>query len=222
MADTDQQAKPLAPAAFQSRSDEEAAASSSITTQFNFRHRNCIKCFGCCTAFLLIIAVTILILFFTVFHVKNPVIKMNEITLLQLELNKDGSLRNGTNVTLELDISVKNPNVAPFRFNNFTTTVLYGGNNVGEARTPSGTAKARRTVHMNVTVDLIPEKILQVPGLLQDVSSGNLTMNSSTVIGGKVKILKIVKKYLVVEVNCSVTYNFSSKEIQQRCRPHFL
>ncbi|XP_050229550.1 uncharacterized protein LOC126678699 [Mercurialis annua] len=189
MAQTDQQAKPLAPAGsalFQFRSDELEAASATINHHYN-----------------------------------NPKINMNNVTLLQLEL-ANGSLRNDTNVIFSVDVSIKNPNYASFKFGNGSSTVFYGGRKVGEAITPSGTAKARRTTHMNVTVNLVPEKMLEVPRLLEDVRLGQLSMNSSTVISGKVKIVNIVKKYYVVEVNCSVTYDFSTLEIQQHCSPHFL
>ncbi|KAF2313393.1 hypothetical protein GH714_010740 [Hevea brasiliensis] len=134
MAETTEQAKPLAPSAFQSLSDEEEA----LSTQLKLHQRKCIKCCGCFIAFLLILAVTVLVLFFTVFHIKDPVVRMNTLTLdLEPLLLPNGSFssRTDTNVTLLADISVKNPNFASFKFNNGTTTVLYGGTVVGEART---------------------------------------------------------------------------------------
>ncbi|KDP25369.1 hypothetical protein JCGZ_20525 [Jatropha curcas] len=219
MAETEQ-AKPLAPTLFQSRSDEEEAISTHLELHQN---RKFLKCCGCFTALWLILAVTILVMFFTVFHVQEPVIKINNINLLQLNLYNNGTLRTDTNVKIAVEVSVKNPNVASFKFDNGTTTVLYGGVRVGEAITRSGKAKARRTIYMNVTVDLSPEKILGVESFGRDVSSGALAMNSSTVIGGKVKIAKIIKKYIIVEVNCSVTFNLTSQQnIQSHCRPHFI
>ncbi|CAK7335619.1 unnamed protein product [Dovyalis caffra] len=180
MAETEQ-AKPLAPAAFQIRSDEEEIRSKQSKT----RRRNCIKCCGCITAIFLILATTIVVLVLTVFDVKDPVINMNKLVVLRLEL-ANGTLRTDVNVTLLADVSVKNPNAASFKFNNGTTTVYYGGKMVGEANTPPGKAKARRTLHMNVTVDLIPEKLLAVGSLMSDISSaGALTMSSNTIIGGK-------------------------------------
>ncbi|KAJ9148000.1 hypothetical protein P3X46_030099 [Hevea brasiliensis] len=221
MAETTEQAKPLAASAFQSLSDEEEA----LSTQLKLHQRKCIKCCGCFIAFLLILAVTVLVLFFTVFHIKDPVVRMNTLTLdLEPLLLPNGSFsfRTDANVTLLADISLKNPNFASFKFNNGTTTVLYGGTVVGEARTPSEKAKARRTIHMNVTVNMIPEKILEVASWVKDAISGSLTVSTSTVIDGKVKILNIIKKHLAVEVNCTIKYHFLSQEIQENCRPHFL
>lgn len=218
MAEKEEQVKPLAPAVFQFRSDEDEA----FSKQLKLRQRKYIKCCGCVTAIFLILAVIILVLSFTVFHVKNPVIRMNKITLQQLDLLlRNGTYQSDVNVTFLADVSVKNPNVASFKFNNGTTTIYYGGKMVGEARTPPGKAKAWRTFHMNVTVNIIPDKMLDVPSLMSDLSSRVLTMTSNTIIGGKVKILKIFKKYVVVEVNCSVTYNISLQAIQEEnCRPH--
>nr|TKR97545.1 uncharacterized protein D5086_0000211900 [Populus alba] len=216
MAETEQ-AKPFAPAAFRIRSVEEEDAPTLSKTH----RRNCIKCCGCITAILLILATTIVVLVLTVFQVDDPVIKMNKVSVQRLEL-ANGTLRTDVNVTLLADVSVKNPNAAAFKFNNGTTTVYCGGVMVGEATTPPGKAKARRTLHMNVTVDLIPNRLSGVPNLTSDiVSVGKLTMSSNTVIRGKVRILQIIKKYLVVRVNCTMTYNFTSQAIQGgNCKPH--
>ncbi|KAG6788273.1 hypothetical protein POTOM_004335 [Populus tomentosa] len=215
MAETEQ-AKPLAPAAFRIRSVEEEDTPPLSKTH----RRNCIKCCGCITAILLILATTIVVLVLTVFQVDDPVIKMNNVSVQRLELAK-GTLRTDVNVTLLADVSVKNPNAAAFKFNNGATTVYCGGVMVGEATTPPGKAKARRTLHMNVTVDLIPNRLLGVPSLMSDmVSVGKLTMSSNTVIRGKVRILRIIKKYLVVRVNCTMTYNFTSQAIQGGFAPN--
>ncbi|KAG5228306.1 late embryogenesis abundant protein [Salix suchowensis] len=212
-----EQAKPLAPAAFQIRSDEDE----NMPAPAKSHRRNCIKCCGCITAIFLILATTIVVLVLTVFQVEDPVIRMNNVSVQRLEF-VNGTLRADVNVTLVADVSVKNPNSATFKFNNGTTTVYCGGMVVGEANTPPGKAKARRTLHMNVTVDLIPSKLLAVPGLMSDILSvGKLNVSSNTVIGGKVRILQIIKKYIVVRVNCTVTYSFASQAIQGgHCKPH--
>ncbi|KAB2632835.1 hypothetical protein D8674_029082 [Pyrus ussuriensis x Pyrus communis] len=210
MASPKEQVKPFAPAnSHYLRSDEEEVASLHI----KLRQRKYVHCCGCVSAVFLIIAVTAIVLGFTVFHVKDPKIKMNEVTVQRLEL-ANGTLRTDTNITLLADVSVKNPNVASFKYSNATTLVYYSGTEVGEGRTPAGVAKARRTSRMNVTVDIVPRKILGVPGLMREVASGELTMTTYTRIQGKVKVV-MVKKNVVVELNCTVSYNFSSGEIQR-------
>uniref|UniRef100_F6HUN9 Late embryogenesis abundant protein LEA-2 subgroup domain-containing protein n=1 Tax=Vitis vinifera TaxID=29760 RepID=F6HUN9_VITVI len=181
MAEKDQ-SKPLAPAGYNLRSDEEEAMSRELK---KLPPRKYIKCCGCITALILIQAVILLVLAFTIFRVKDPVIKMNGMRIGPLELE------DSTNLTLVADVSVKNPNVASFIFSNATTSITYNGTVIGQARTPPGKAKARRTLRMNVTVEIIPEKIMAVTRLL---SSRAINISSYTRIAGRVKIIKIIKK----------------------------
>lgn len=208
MAEKDQ-SKLLAPAGYNLRSDEEEAMSRELK---KLHPRKYIKCCGCITAFILIQAVIFLVLAFTIFRVKDPVIKMNGMRIGPLELE------DSTNLTLVADVSVKNPNVASFIFSNATTSITYNGTMIGQARTPPGKAKARRTLRMNVTVEIIPEKIMAVTRLL---SSRAINISSYTRIAGRVKIIKIIKKNVVVKLNCTMMVNLTSREIQgQSCKRH--
>lgn len=212
-----EQVKPLTPAGYHtSRSDEDEI----LSKQLKLKQRKYLKCCGCFTALLLILAVLIIVLTFTVFHIRDPMVRINTLTLQNLEL-ADGTLRQDVNITLIAGVSVKNPNAASFIYSNSTTTIYYHGEMVGEARIPSGKAKARHTLSMNVTVDIVPSKVLGVPSLKSDLTSGGLKMMSSyTEMRGQVKILNIAKKNVEVKINCTMTYNFSSQAIQdQNCHP---
>ncbi|PQQ05837.1 uncharacterized protein Pyn_37335 [Prunus yedoensis var. nudiflora] len=183
------QGKPLAPAnSYHLRSDEEEVI---VSSHIKLSQRKYVMCCGCVSALFLIIAVTAIVLGFTVFHVKGPRIKMNNVTIQRLEL-ANGTLRSDTNLTLLADVSIKNPNVASFKYGTqplwFTT---------GRWR-----------------------EIMVVPGFTREVASGTLKVSTYTRIQGKVKIL-MVNKNVVVELNCSMTYNFASKEIQgtKDCKP---
>ncbi|XVF10504.1 hypothetical protein REPUB_Repub07fG0188700 [Reevesia pubescens] len=211
-----EQVKPLAPVAFQTRSDDEEA----LSMQLKLKKRGYIQCCGCITALLLILAVVILVMFFTVFRIQDPKIRMNSVTFQRLETFPNGSLRTDVNITLLVDVSVKNPNLATFRFNNSTTLIYYGGSVVGEGINLQGKAKARRTLRRNVTVDIVPDKILAIPSFMSDIASGALNISSYTRISGRVKILNIVKKKVVVKFNCSMTYRLSGGGFHgDRCRP---
>lgn len=118
-------------------------------------------------------------------------------------------------MSLTADVSVRNPNFASFRYQNTTTTIFYRGAVIGEARGPPGKARARRTMRMNVTVDVIMDRVLSQPGLGSDFSSGLLTMSSYTEVGGRVKII-VVKKHVMVKMNCTMTVNITSQAIQQQ------
>ncbi|OMO64387.1 Late embryogenesis abundant protein, LEA-14 [Corchorus capsularis] len=206
------QARPLAPASDQLGSDEEEAA----LHIKKLRRKKCIKCCACISALLIIQAVVIIILIFTVFRVKDPVIKLNGFTITKLELINGTTPKPGSNISLIADVSVKNPNLASFKYTNTSTTLYYYGTVVGEARGPAGRAKARRTMRMNISVDMITDQILASPNLSGDLSSGTLTMSSYSRIGGRVNIINIIKKHVTVKMNCSMTVNISSQAIQQQ------
>ncbi|XP_059441268.1 uncharacterized protein LOC132173708 [Corylus avellana] len=212
-----EQGKPLTRFSYRTRSDEDEE----LSTELKFRQRKYIKCCGCVTAVFLLIAVTLLVLGFTVFHIKDPEVRMNSVTLPQLNLAAfNGTSGQRPNITLTADVSVKNPNAASFRYTNSTTSVYYRGEMVGEAQIPSGKAKARHTLRMNLTVDIITDKIA-VESLAYDLRSGALAMSSFTKLSGRVKILNIFKKNIVVEMNCTMSYDVSSQSIQkQKCNSH--
>lgn len=183
------------------------------------RRRKYIKCCVCVWASILIQAGVVVILIFTVFRVKEPVIRVNKFTVTKLELVNNTVPKPGSNITINADVSVKNPNVASFKYSNTTTTLFYHGTVVGEARGPPGQSKARRTMRMNITVDIITDRMLSNPNLQSDVGSGLLSMNSYSSIPGRIKILKIINKHVVVKMNCSMTVNISSQAIQdQKCK----
>ncbi|XP_022757464.1 late embryogenesis abundant protein At1g64065-like [Durio zibethinus] len=209
------QVRPLAPASVLPSSDGGEAALHLKTV----RRKKCIKCCGIIAALMIIQAVVIIILIFTVFRVKDPVIKMNGVIVTKLELINGTTPKPGSNISLIADVSVKNPNVASFKYRNTTTTLYYYGTVVGDARGPAGRAKARRTMRMNITVDIITDRLLASPNLVADVSSGTLTMSSYSRIGGRVNMFNIIKRYVTVKMNCSMTVNISSQAIQeQKCK----
>ncbi|KAK4738846.1 hypothetical protein R3W88_002543 [Solanum pinnatisectum] len=215
------QIRPLAPASDQPHSSDDNETTLNVKKRFH--QRRCFKYCACVSTFLFLLAIIIIILIFTVFKIKDPIITMNGVTVEKLDLvNTSGTLlpipKPGSNMTIKADVSVKNPNYSSFRYSNTTTTISYRDTVVGEARGPPGKSKARKTMRMNVTIDIITDKIVSHPGLQDDISSGLLTMNSYTSVGGRVKLLNMIKKYVVVKMNCSITVNITSQSIQdQKC-----
>ena len=205
------QVRPLAPASDLPSDNGEAALHLK-----KVRRKKCIKYCGCVAALMIIQAVVIIILIFTVFRVKDPIIKMNGVTVTKLELINGTTPKPGSNISLIADVSVKNPNIASFKYKNTTTTLYYYGTVVGDARGSAGSAKARRTMRMNISVDIITDRLLASPNLVADVNSGTLTMSSYSRIGGRVNMLNIIKRHVTVKMNCSMTVNISSQAIQQQ------
>ncbi|KAK8588028.1 hypothetical protein V6N13_086983 [Hibiscus sabdariffa] len=214
-----EQVRPLAPAADAPSSDDGEAASQLKQV----KRKKFIKCCGCIAALIIILAVVIVILIFTVFRVKDPIIKMKGVSITNLELINGTSTvpipRPGSNISLIADVSVKNPNIASFKYRNTTTTLYYHGTVVGDARGPGGSAKARRTMQMNITVNIMTDQLLDNPNLIADVGLRTLTLSSYSRIGGRVNMLSIIKRHVTVKMNCTFTVNITSQAIQeQKCK----
>ncbi|XP_057805751.1 late embryogenesis abundant protein At1g64065-like [Salvia miltiorrhiza] len=218
MVETSEQIRPLAPASERPTSSDDEAGATAVGGGRR-RRQQLLRCCGCCGAVVLLQAVVIVILIFTVFKVKDPVIRLNGVTVDRLDLiNGTATPRPGSNMSLTADVSVKNPNFASFRYPETTSALFYRGAAIGEARGPAGRARARRTARMNVTVEVIADRVLAQPDLGSDINSGLLTLGSYTEVGGKVKIL-MVKKHVRVTMNCSLTVNVTSQAIQgQKCK----
>jgi len=209
-----EQARPLAPAIERPSSEEDET---SLHPQRK-PHKKLIKRCACPLIFLLLLATVIIVLIFTVFRVKDPVITMNGVKITKLELSNTMTPQPGANMSLVADVSVKNPNVASFRYSNTTTSLYYRGVMVGEARGPPGRAKARRTIRMNVTIDVITDRVVSSPDFRTDLGSGLMTMSSFSRVPGQVKILNLFKRHVVVKMNCSTTFNISTQAItEQSC-----
>ncbi|XP_010506613.1 PREDICTED: late embryogenesis abundant protein At1g64065-like [Camelina sativa] len=204
--------RPLAPATILPVSDESA----SNTRHNTLRRRKRMKCLICVTVTSLILLTIVLTLVFTVFRVKDPTIKMNRVMVNGLDsvMGTDRVQLLGTNISMIVDVSVKNPNMASFKYSNTTTDIYYKGTVVGEARGLPGKARPHRTSRMNLTVDIMIDRILADPGLSREVStSGLVNVWSYTRVGGKVKIL-VVKKHVTVKMNCTMAVNITAQAIQ--------
>jgi len=174
-------------------------------------HRQRLLRYGrCCTPILAIITVAILVVSFTVFKVREPTMKLNSISLGEIDLTK--------NVSVMADVSVKNPNTLAFKFSSSKTSLLYGSREVGLAYGPPGTVGAHRTLRTNVTVDVITDRLLSDSAFMVNMASGSLELETSTMVWGKVTILGMFKRHVDVMMNCTVSVSIASQAIlDQHC-----
>ncbi|KAK1425236.1 hypothetical protein QVD17_20584 [Tagetes erecta] len=211
-----EQVRPLAPATddHHDNSSDEVAVLKETT-----RRRKYIKWCSCLFGIIIVVTMVVVTLIFTIFKVKEPEITMNGVTVDNLGFINGTMPGPGTNMSLTADISVKNPNYSSFRYKNTTTSLYYNGAVIGEARGPSGQSKARRTSRMNVTLDIMVDSLLKDPNLQNDLDTGLLTMSSYTRVGGRIKILAIIKRHVTVKMNCTMKVNIYSRVIEdQKCR----
>ncbi|KAK8949342.1 hypothetical protein KSP39_PZI005782 [Platanthera zijinensis] len=201
----------------QSTPDEESGQTLRRRSFQYLKKRRCaLWCCGCCGATVVLLGVIILILAFTVFRVKDPELTLNSLTIDSLLVPGIGSLDRplSVNATLTADISIKNPNIASLRYHNSTTEFYYGGDLVGVAYAPDGNVRARRTVRMNVTVDVLADKVLldtNATGLA--LAEGSVNMSSFTDISGRVNLLGLYKRDLDILLNCSFTLGILERSV---------
>ncbi|XP_040940176.1 uncharacterized protein [Gossypium hirsutum] len=165
-----EQVKPFASATLGGvRSSSSSDDDEALSMEMQLRKRRYIQCCGCIAALFLILAVVVLVLSFTVFRIGDPLIRLNSLTIQSLDISTNGSLKTRVNLTLLVDVSVKNPNAATFKFDNCSTTIYYGGRVVGEGVHFQEKIKPRRTLRRNVTVAIDPVKFVEVPGFITDL-----------------------------------------------------
>ncbi|RCV27247.1 hypothetical protein SEVIR_5G312300v4 [Setaria viridis] len=187
--------------------DEEVATTRRWRSMQYLRKRRCaIWCCGCCATTVVLLGIAALVLALTVFKVKDPVLTMNRVTLEGV----DGDLGTerhpvSVNATLSADISIKNPNVASFRFARSETDFYYAGETVGVAYAPDGEVGADRTVRMNVTLDVLADRISPNVNATDLIFGQDYNLTSYTEITGRVNVLGIYKRDLDIKMNCSIT-----------------
>lgn len=164
----------------------------------------------------ILIAVTL-----TVFRVREPVMTMNAIALKDFDaasaaLGSPLSSSSSPRLTVVADVSVKNPNAASLRYRRSETSVYYRARRVGAAAGPPGTARARRTVRLNVTVDVAVGALLGDPGFLGDVAAGAVEVTTATRVRGRVAVLGVVHRRVVLEMNCTATIAVADMSIRDQ------
>ncbi|KAK1356446.1 Immunoglobulin-like fold containing protein [Heracleum sosnowskyi] len=176
--------------------------------------RRCVKCCGCTSAVIVIAAIILLVLFSTVFKAKDPKINLNYVTIRGLQGVNPLNLVPNTNLTIIADVSVKNPNIASFKFKNATTDIYYENVLIGEAHIPEGNAKAKKTFEMKINLDFMLQKIVGVPRLVGDLTTGSLLLTTTTSIRGRVEIIDIIRKTVGVKMDCSSTVIIADQTVQ--------
>lgn len=173
-----------------------------------------------CIAILLCLILTvilILILAFTVFKPKRPIIAVDSVSLLDLNV----SLVSGVdlNLSLMVDLSVENPNKVAFEYSQSTAVVSYRGEEVGEAPIPAGRLSAEGTEKMNLTLTMMADRMLAKSEVFSDVVSGKLPISTFARLSGKVKVIGVFKIHVVASSSCDLTIDITNGSIgDQQCQ----
>ncbi|ERN04297.1 uncharacterized protein LOC18432456 [Amborella trichopoda] len=177
-------------------------------------------CSCICLSLLILIVLLILILAFTVFRARHTTTTVNSIRLAGLDVSLDiPRLRVSLNVSLDLNVSLKNPNKASFKYGNSTTMLYYRGGLVGEASIPSGEIFAGETEVMNLTLTILADRLLSDSYIYSDVVNGSLPLTTYTRISGRVTVMRLFKHHLVSYAYCDVSISIRDQKIENSsCR----
>lgn len=169
------------------------------------------------TALILGLGLLLLILGLTVFKAKRPLTTVNSVALDDLDFSLDITrLRVLLNVTLDLGISLTNPNRVGFKYSNGTAFLMYRGNDVGEVPVPAGKIGARDTRSLNLTLTLMADRLLSNSALYSDVVSGTLPFQTYIRIAGKVRILFNI--HVVTYTTCDLEISVANRTLSnQKC-----
>lgn len=165
---------------------------------FTGRRRLLRRCCFCGTMAALA-AVALVIVGLTVYRVREP-----EMTLNSVDVRNVSIAPPSVSLTVVADVSVKNRSPAAFYFDSTRTSLYYHDALVGAASGPPGRSAGRRTYRTNVTLDVVSDELLSDADLVEEVMSGTLGMNSSTVVAGHVMVLGMFRHRVDIVMNCTV------------------
>uniref|UniRef100_A0ACD5TEU3 Uncharacterized protein n=1 Tax=Avena sativa TaxID=4498 RepID=A0ACD5TEU3_AVESA len=209
--DKDEPARPLAipyPSVHPAASDVDEAAQTATgwrSVQYLRKRRWLLCCCGCCVLAVVIVGLVVLVLALTVLKVKDPRLTMNGVSLTALSTGAGSDSGLAANVTVTADVSVKNPNVASFRFSQSATEVYYRGQTVSVAYVPAGRVGARRTARMNMTVDILGDRFARVLNVTGGLVLGQeYDLTTYTEMNGTVRVLGVYERELQIRMNCSI------------------
>ncbi|KAK8572773.1 hypothetical protein V6N13_048348 [Hibiscus sabdariffa] len=169
---------------------------------------------------LVFIIILILILAFTVFKAKRPVTTIDDVSLRDLKFSVNlARLQVLLNATVDVDLSITNPNKVGFKFKDSNAELNYRGEQVGEVPIPAGKISADQTVPMNVTLTLMADRLISDAKFFSDVMSGELPLSTRTEIPGKVNVMNLFRIRVVSTSSCDFTvFLFNSSVGDQSCK----
>ncbi|XP_010529410.1 PREDICTED: uncharacterized protein LOC104806281 [Tarenaya hassleriana] len=183
------------------------------------RHR-CRNICLCLTAAVALIIVVSVILGLTVFKPKRPVTVIDSVAVDQLRASVDmARMRVLLNLTLDVDLSLTNPNRVGFSYDPTSALLNYRGDLIGEAPIPAGRIPAEGRKPMNLTLTLMADRLLSNSQLLSDVISGELLLNTLVKVTGKVRIINLFNLRVRSSSSCDLTLSISARNVtRQVCK----
>ncbi|KAK3405052.1 uncharacterized protein LOC104425141 [Eucalyptus grandis] len=175
------------------------------------------RCRNVCIALVAVLAlivVLIVILAFTVFKAKRAETKVSSAKFKNLRVSLKGApVGFDLNVTLDIEVSVKNPNKVGFKYENSTCLLNYRGEQVGEVPIPAGEIGADQTKQMNLTLTVMADRFLSKSQAYLDYLSRVLPISTYTNMSGKVTFMGLFKVHVVSTSSCDLNLFLSNNTV---------
>ncbi|KAL8206012.1 hypothetical protein R6Q57_009563 [Mikania cordata] len=184
------------------------------------RRRRWIICLSLIAIIILLVALIIIILAFTVFKAKKPITTVNSVAVKDLDASVTLiPLRVSLNVSLGLDITIKNPNKVRVKFRNSSAILYYKGDVVGDVPIPSGEIGSDGSKQLNLTLTVFADRLLTNTNVYGEILGGNLTVSTYTRITGKARVLNLFNIRIVSISSCDLDISISDRRVSnQTCR----
>lgn len=174
----------------------------------------------CCFSLLIITAIVIVILGFTVFKKKDPTITVNSVTITGVS-PKINILKFSFdfNLTLSVDSTVSNPNRVAFKHYPGTIDILYKDTEIGYVYIDGGTVPERGSEEVKSNLTLTLDSFAHVNltmALLSDLMGDEIAFNTTARIPGRVMILGFIKKDLIATADCHIVIAIPELHINER------
>ncbi|KAG9152645.1 hypothetical protein Leryth_022413 [Lithospermum erythrorhizon] len=155
---------------------------------------------------LVALAILFTILGLTVFKAKHPVTTVNFVSLQDIKASFDvAKLRVYINATFLIDLVITNPNHVGFKFDGSVAYLKYKDQEVGGAPIEEGEIGSNEVKPMNLTLNLMADRLLFDPDVYYQALSGSLPLSTNVVLKGKVQLLFKIK--VKTYTNCNFNIN---------------
>lgn len=172
-------------------------------------------CCGVTIILIILLLVTFVVLFFTVFKPKEPIIIFQPVKVVGFESIVWPVFE--LNVSLGIVATVKNRNHGSFSYEDSKTTVDYRGNLVGEGPIHGDTIPELGELNMSTIVTIFADKLAKDQNFLDDFKSGVLNFTSSSTLHGKVRILRLFKMKATSFNTCYISLFTIARTTKSTC-----
>ncbi|XP_022775873.1 uncharacterized protein LOC111317722 [Durio zibethinus] len=176
-------------------------------------------CCGVTAIFLVIIAIVVTTLAFTLFKPKHPEITVYPQGLENIAFGLGGFFNaTSVNATVGLILSINNRNYGSFKFKNTTAFVDYRGDVVAEVTIEQSLVPAHGKVNISASADIMVDRLITNTTFLADVLAGSVNFTMDTTVHGKVTVFKVLKFHASVPNRCDISIFILSQSFESTCR----